>query len=130
MSDVFPAELEQFIAQQIESLAQLELLLLMRQAPDQQWDCADAARQLYITPDMCNGLVADLERRGFVRRVTEADARYQYQPTNPDFDRLLGELAAVYQDRRVAVITQIYSRPQKKVQTFADAFRLRPEGKS
>ena len=33
----------------------------------------------------------------------------------------------VYRERRVAVITQIYSRPVKKVQTFADSFRLRRE---
>jgi hypothetical protein len=37
------------------------------------------------------------------------------------------QLAALYQERRVAVITQIYSKPVKKVQTFADAFRFRRE---
>jgi hypothetical protein len=42
-------------------------------------------------------------------------------------DDLLGELARHYQERRVAVITEIYSNPVKKVQTFADAFRLRRE---
>lgn len=127
MADVFSAELEQFIAQHIESLAQLETLLLMRREPERQWDCAKLSRELYITPDMCSGLVADLERRGFVRRVPDTDNDYQYYPTDPHFDRLLGQLADIYQERRVAVITQIYSRPVKKVQTFADAFRLRRE---
>jgi hypothetical protein len=128
MIEGFTPELEQFIAQHIESLAQLETLLLMRQDPERQWDCAELSRLLYITPDMCGGLVSDLVQRGFVGRVAGAEGRYQYQPANPDFDRLLGDLSAIYHDRRVAVITQIYSRPQKKVQTFADAFRLRREG--
>jgi DNA-binding HxlR family transcriptional regulator len=128
MSEGFSPELKQFIAQHVESLAQLETLLLMRQDPQRHWDCAELSRLLYITPDMCGGLVKELEQRGIVVRVTESAAHYRYQPANADFDRLLGELAAIYQDRRVAVITQIYSRPQKKIQTFADAFRLRREG--
>ena len=127
MADDFPAELEQFIAQHIESLAQLEMLILMRQDRERNWDCAEMSRQLYITGDMCGGLVGDLERRGFVRRAPGSENAYQYHPATPEIDRLMTALAAIYQERRVAVITQIYSRPMKKVQTFADAFRLRRE---
>jgi hypothetical protein len=128
MIDGFTPELEQFIAQHIESLAVLEALLLMQKEPQRRWDCGELSRLLYITPDMCGGMIGDLEQRGFIRHIPDTDGTYQYQPANPDFDRLLGELAAIYQERRVAVITQIYSRPQKKIQTFADAFRLRREG--
>jgi hypothetical protein len=128
MVDGFTPELEQFLTQHIESLAQLETLLLMRQEPQRRWTCVELSRLLYITPDMCSGLVGELVQRGFVVHISDVEDCYQYQPANPDFDRLLGELAAIYHDRRVAVITQIYSRPQKKVQTFADAFRLRQEG--
>jgi hypothetical protein len=128
MADEFPVELEQFIAQHIQSLAELEALFLLRREPERQWDCAEMSRLLYITADMCGGLLADLHRRGFVQRVPDTDDVYQYQPADPEVDRLLGQLAAIYQERRVAVITQIYSKPVKRVQTFADAFRLRREG--
>jgi hypothetical protein len=128
MADEFPAELEQFLAQQIESLAELEALLFIRAEPERHWNCEDMSRLLYITADMCAGLLAELERRGFVRPVPDAEGTYQFHPASPEIDRLLGELAALYQERRVAVSTQIYSRPVKKVQTFADAFRLRREG--
>jgi hypothetical protein len=99
----------------------------MRQDPQRQWGCAELSRLLYITPDMCGGLVKDLVQRGFVKLVPDTENLFQYQPDNPDTDRLIGDLAAIYQERRVAVITLIHSRPQKKVQTFADAFRLRRE---
>lgn len=127
MDERFNPELEEFVSQQIESLAQLETLLLMRQDPARRWDCAELSRALYITTDMCAGLVGELVQRGFVVKVADGEDQFQYRPANPRFDQLLGELAVIYQQRRVAVITQIYSKPQKKVQTFADAFRLRRE---
>ncbi len=123
MNEHFPAELRQFIAQHIESLAQLEALLLMRREPAQRWSPAELARTLYISDEMARGMSAELERRGFVSRENDL---YFYTADGP-LDALLGELARHYQERRVAVITEIYSNPVKKVQTFADAFRLRRE---
>ena len=128
MGDDFPPELEQFIAKHIESLAELEALLLMHAEPDRQWDCAKLSQQLYISADMCGGIVLDLERRGFVKRESEeGDDPFRYHAASAEIDRLVTDLAALYQQRRVAVITLIYSKPVKKVQTFADAFRLRRE---
>ena len=125
MSDDFPGELKVFVAQHVESLAQLEALLLLKQNPSQTWSSIELAQKLYITVDMCRGLVGDLERRGFVERLPED--RFQYRSPDAESDRRLGELEALYQTRRVAVITEIYSKPVHKVQTFADAFRLRRE---
>lgn len=127
MANDFPAEIEQFIGQHIESLAQLEMLLLLRREPTRSWSCFDLARQLYITPDVCTGIVADLERRGFVLRNAADSSLAQYRSTGAIVDQLIDQVATLYQQRRVAVITLIYSKPVKKVQTFADAFRLRRE---
>jgi hypothetical protein len=125
MSDDFTAELKQFIAQEVESLAQLEALLILRRDPQKHWQSPELAQQLYITPDMCEAILADLERRGFTARAPGAG--YHYQPRDQAADRLLNDLSTIYQQRRVAVITEIYSKPVNKVQTFADAFRLRRE---
>jgi hypothetical protein len=125
MSEEFPAEVKQFIAQHVESLAQLEALLILRQNSEQHWRSPELAQRLYITPDMCEAILADLERRGFAAR--SPDGAYFYQPRDRGADQLIGDLATIYQQRRVAVITEIYSKPVTKVQTFADAFRLRRE---
>jgi hypothetical protein len=127
MATDFPAEIEQFIAQHIESLAQLELLLLIRKEPERAWSCYDLARQLYVAPDVCMGILADLERRAFVQRSASNDNLFSYRSGSVEIDRLVDQLSTLYQERRVAVITQIYSKPVKQVQTFADAFRLRRE---
>jgi hypothetical protein len=127
MATDFPAEIEQFIGQHIESLAQLETLLALRREPGRSWSCADLARHLYVTTDVCTGIVTDLERRGFVLRDAADADLIRYRSTNAETDELIDQLGGLYQQRRVAVITLIYSKPVKKVQTFADAFRFRRE---
>jgi DNA-binding MarR family transcriptional regulator len=126
VTDDFPVALKQFLAQHVESLAQLEALLLLHREPQRRWSPADLARALYISADMCAGIIADLERRRLVVRGPDDDL-YQFHAADPETARLVDQLAEYYRDRRVAVITEIYSKPTKKVQTFADAFRLRRE---
>jgi hypothetical protein len=124
MSDEFPTDVRQFIGQNIESLAQLESLLLLRRDLQQAWSATALAKALYITPEMAAVLLLDLARRGL---AASAEESYRYQSKSEDVDRTIEQLAKLYEDRRVAVISAIYSKPLNKVQTFADAFRLRKE---
>jgi hypothetical protein len=96
----------------------------LRRDSQQAWTAASLAKALYITPAMAAALLLDLARRG-VAVSTEEDFRYQCK--SEEVDRIIGKLAKLYEDRRVAVISAIYSKPLNKVQTFADAFRLRKE---
>jgi hypothetical protein len=125
MATDFPADIEQFIAQHIESLAQLEMLLLMRREAGRTWTSDDLPRQMYVTPEVCTTIIADLERRGFILRDAANPNNVQYRSSGSPIDQLIDQLGDLYHQRRVAVITQIYSKPVRKVQTFADAFRLR-----
>ena len=127
MPDDFPAELQQFVEQHIESLAELEAVLLLREDPTRTWTPAQVAKVLYTMTEMCASQLADLARRGLLEHSTSPEAGYRYRPASVELDRLVGDLAAIYQQRRVAVITLIYSKPVNKVQSFADAFRLRRE---
>ena len=50
------------------------------------------------------------------------------QPGNdPELDQAVVRLAKDYAERRVTVITLIFSKPVDKLRTFADAFRLRKD---
>ena len=81
MHHEFPAEVEQFLQQHIESLAQLEALILLRKDPSRPWDAAELAKALYTSTEICTALLADLDRRGFLQASTPPD-RYRYQPTD------------------------------------------------
>lgn len=126
MTDDFSFNVKQFIDQNIESLAQLEALLLMRQDLHKSWDAEEIAKALYTSSELAAALLTDFGRRGFLKSLT--DGRYTFNAEDSQFSQLMDEIAAAYQERRVAVISLIYSKPLNKVQTLADAFRLRKEG--
>lgn len=124
MPDYLSAELKQFINQHIESLAQLEVLLYLRQHGDRPLHSNEIANRLAITLEMSRVILADLARQGFAVQV---ENRYRYQPASEDLGRLVELLENTYRERRVTVTTHIYSKPLEKMKTFADAFRFRKE---
>ena len=127
MHEDFLPGLKQFIEHHIESVPQLEALLLLRGESQRHWSAAEIAKELYLPENATSSLLADFARRGFAILVPSAEVRYTYRTSDSEADRLIDELASAYRDRRVAVISLIYSKPLHKVQTFADAFRFGKE---
>ena len=127
MADDFPADVRAFIATHISSIAQLEMLLLLRSDPTKQWDVEEISKTLYATPEMSAGQLANLQACGLLAVAEGSESRYQYWPSTPELDRVVGKLEELYRERRVSVITVLYSEPVNKVQTFADAFKLRKD---
>jgi hypothetical protein len=127
MHEEFPPGLKQFIEHHIESIPQLEALLLLRQDPQRQWQAGDIAKALYIPDEAAVSLLVDFARRGFATLGPAAATHYTYRIRDRESDRLIEQLESVYRERRVAVTSLIYSKPLNKVQTFADAFRFGKE---
>ncbi|SFJ51153.1 hypothetical protein [Planctomicrobium piriforme] len=127
-SEEFPRLLGIFLDQQISSVAQLEILLLLRSRLEQTWTAAAVDEELRITPAMAREQLVLLAGAGLITAdAGAAEAAYRYQPGTPEIQQRIDELADCYAARRVAVITRIYSKPLKSVRTFAEAFRLRKE---
>lgn len=122
-----PAEVERFIATHIESVEQLEVLLMLRAAPDKSWSAEEVARALVIQRESAGNRLADLHARGLLASSQEGDDRYRYDPVKGGTDRLVDGLAEAYARRRVTVITLIFSKPSDAVTSFSDAFRIRRE---
>jgi hypothetical protein len=126
--DDFPADVRHFILANITSVDQLEVLLLLRSSPDKEWTAAEVSRQLYTEPESAAARLADLAALGLLAVQEGGERLYRYRPRAGEQDRVVGRLADVYKQRRVATIALIYSeRPNSPVQAFADAFRFRKE---
>lgn len=125
-ADDFPADVGQFITEHINSVGQLEVLLLLRSSGDRAWTAVEISEALRTTSDMATEQLRELTARGIVSASEQSPTQYRYVP--PEAARsLIDRLAILYDERRVTVITLIYSKPTDKVRTFADAFRLRKE---
>jgi hypothetical protein len=59
-STLIPEDVAQFIIEKIDSVAQLEALLLLRDNPQQQWDVAAVAKRLYIDDERASKVLARL----------------------------------------------------------------------
>ena len=125
MPEQLPDDVHRLIVEHINSVEQLETLLLLRSEPQRVWTVDEVSHALYTQPAAAQMRLDDLQSRGLLLRGDNSG--WQYNQANAPVDRLIGLLADLYRDRRVTVITLIYSKPHQQVQAFADAFKLRKD---
>jgi hypothetical protein len=126
MNHDFPADIKQFIADNIDTVAQLELLLLLRNAPARAWSAEEAGAALYAAANVIALQLADLRSKKLLAAGPQ-EQTFTYQPETAELSQLVDRLAEMYRERRVAVITAVYTKPVDKIRSFADAFRLRKD---
>lgn len=119
-----PEDVERFIAQHLDNLEQLEILLLLRSQPNREFEPREVTAELRLGPESARSRLSDMAARGFLSARGDPP-RYQYRPDSGETDRVISEVARCYAERRVAVITQIFSPRSDSVRGFADAFKLR-----
>lgn len=119
-----PDDVERFISEHVDSLAQLEILLLLRARPSKEFQPAEVTAELRLGPATAPERLADLSSLGILA-VQGDPPRYRYAPTSDEARRVIDALARCYAERRVVVITQIFSPRSDSVRSFADAFKLR-----
>jgi hypothetical protein len=118
-----PPHIIRFIRQDIHSVLQLELLLLLREQ-GREWTPSAVAEVLRISEQYAELALQDLHLRHLVGSGSSPET-YVYAPT-PDERRLLvDELAKHYATSRYTVIELIFSQPGDSARSLAEAFRFR-----
>jgi hypothetical protein len=118
---------QEFIVKNIDSVAQLEALLLLRAGVGQTWDPSAVAARLYIHPRTAADLLRRLHERELIMVANPEVPAYKYGPTTADLVRLVEDLAGAYARQLVAVTNLIHSKATANVHGFAEAFRFRRE---
>jgi hypothetical protein len=122
-SDEIPDDLRDFIVNQIDSIAQLEALLLLKDNPEHDWTAEECARRLYIGEDEAAQVLASLAAQGF---LTASETIYRFGVRSPAEAEIAERLSNLYRQKLIPVTNLIHSK-QNRVQQFADAFRLRKD---
>lgn len=123
MTDVIPSEIREFIDAYIDSVAQLEALLLLRRDPGVTWDAESTAGRLYISTEEAAALLKKLATDGF---LVFSAGLYRFECNAPKLNDLVDHLARLYAQHLIPVTRLIHSKPDR-IRQFADAFKLRRE---
>lgn len=113
--------------EEIDSVPELEALLLLRQYRSNSWTAIELAKRLYIDAEQTRALLNELSRKQLVQFTSEEPEAYRYQPRSPKTDALIARVEAVYRHEIVRISTLIHAKPSAAIRDFARAFRFTKE---
>jgi hypothetical protein len=123
VNDVIPPEVRDFIIRHIDSVSQLEALLILHAHPEESWEVGRIASRVYASDRELGAVLERFSAEGFVTR--EGDL-YRYDGKDPAADRTVAELARCYASHLIPVTNMIHSKP-RGMRSFSDAFKLRKD---
>ena len=120
---MIPEDVLRFVRDSIKSVWALELLLFMRRNSTQAWTIEQLAKELRSNQQLVTDILSSFTASGLVS--TNPDGTFRYRPENAGSDALVTRLDRVYAETPLALIKQIVSAPNEKIQSFSDAFRIK-----
>ena len=118
-------EVKRFITDQIRSVAQLEILLLVRSRAPTEISPDEAARELAIDAQWAASELHRLAGRGFLLERPGSPAVYSFAPESKELERTIEAVDTAYKRQRVTLVELIFKKPTDVARAFADAFRFR-----
>ena len=120
-----PPEVTRFLRAHIDSVGQLELLLLLHASPQTDFSARQINDRLRSNVATVEGRLAALQARGLVTMQPGPEPIFRYAPKSDALRNAVDQLARVNRDFRGRVIDFIYA--PEKMRSFSDAFRLKEE---
>lgn len=108
-SDGLADDVRSFIRHHIDSVEALEILRLLHRDPRHAWTPDEVAAELRTSQLSAVQRLDELVRRRLV--LKREGQGFQYAPASLDLERGARALFEAYRDRRVSVITEIFSKP-------------------
>jgi hypothetical protein len=126
LEPTIPEHVRSFIANHVDSLELIDVLLLLKRQRDREWTADEVSQRLYTSPRSAANRLEALRASG-ICSVAEGAARasYRYAPSTAGLERAIDDLEPVYATHRTTVIELVFSKPSSSIRTFADAFRVR-----
>jgi hypothetical protein len=126
MDEPLPGSVQDFIAQYVVSLEQLEILLLLSEAHERWFGPEDVFRIIRSNPSSIAHRLAGLRDDGLLAAEGEP-ARFRFAPKSETLRAAVVALRQCYHDRRVRIIEAIFRPRPDPAQSFADAFKIKKE---
>jgi len=110
----------------IESIPELEAILLLQQAPEQVWNENSIAQRLYVSNQEAGVMLQKIVAAGICRLFDGTPPGFIYAPASTELGDLINQLAIYYPRHLIEVTNMIHSKANSnsRVQQFADAFKF------
>jgi len=120
-----PAAVVHFVLKRIESVTELETLLIMSAEEARAWNAAELADRIYAAAPSAAAVLHALERQRLVK--TEDGTRFCFSPANDEERQLISQVAIAYRSQLIPITTLIHKKSSGAVQEFARAFDLKKD---
>ncbi|HET7849981.1 MAG TPA: hypothetical protein VFL51_13050 [Pseudolabrys sp.] len=121
-NDAIPDDVRDFILRHIDSIAQLEALLLLRANREKGWDVGSVAARLYSNDKEIEKVLTRLCEDGL---LSCKDGLYRYECA-PAMEESVSRLADAYR-RHLIPVTNVIHAKSRRIREFADAFKIRKD---
>jgi len=121
--DFISPDLRAFLLRHLDSIGQLEALLLLHRERHRAWDAGEVARRLYTSETDAAGILAHLAAEGL---IVAGEDGFRYCPMTHDQADMVEKLAVAYARHLIPVTNIIHAKP-RRVREFANAFKLKKD---
>src|ERR1700739_278593 len=119
--EIIPEAVRDFVLQYIDSITQVEALLLLRANPNERWTLASTTKRLYTSERDVELVLSRLTTDGLLRND---EGVYRYNPSSPEMRSLIDQLAQIYA-RHLIPVTNLIHAKERRIREFADAFKFK-----
>src|SRR6218665_1273339 len=119
-----PPSIRDFIARYVQSVEQLEIMLLLQRDANTTWTVASTYDVILSTPASVERWLNELAAQGLLTREATTPVTYRYAAP-PEIADEVRALVQFYKTTPVRVIEAVYKPRIDAAQSFADAFKLK-----
>jgi len=113
------------IDEHVDNLDSLEVVMLVFREQARKWTPEQVATALRISTRVARRELERMRVRGTVKQV--GDDAFSFDVSDPDKSAAVARIASMYGTRRIELINYVASQTLKRIQSIADAFKLRKD---
>jgi hypothetical protein len=122
LADVVRRDIDEYV----DNLDSLEVAMLVFRDQTQTWTPEQVAAALRISVRVARRELDRMRARGTAKVVGD-DPAFTFDISDPDKAAAMARIASMYGSRRIELINYVASQTLKRIQSIADAFKVRKD---
>lgn len=117
----------EFVLENIDSVPQLEALMLLWNSRPVWWSCEELASRLYVPIERVTAILRDLVRLQLVSESETEPPKFSYYSRSKEQNAMMLLVDEAYRRDLVRISTMLHEKASPAVRHFARAFRFKRE---